>query len=111
MIAINTTFHIPCTIKRAFLDWLRTSYCPQAVGSGCVSDPVVFRILGGSEESPDHMSVACQVKAPTLAAARNWHDGHGAVLRSEMHRIWGNSVLFFTTYLEVIPTDADSSQK
>ena len=83
MIAINTTFHIPCRIKPQFVRWLR--------------------LRGGSEETPDHMSMACQLTAPTLAAAKNWHDGHGAVLRSEMHRLWGKDVLYFTTYLEVIP--------
>ena len=103
MIAINTTFHIPCRIKPQFVRWLRESYVPQACGSGCVTSPVIFRILGGSEETPDHMSMACQLTAPTLAAAKNWHDGHGAVLRSGMHRLWGKDVLYFTTYLEVIP--------
>lgn len=107
MIAINTTFHIPCTLKRAFTDWLQEYYIPQSIASGCVTNPVVFRILGGSEESPDHMSMACQLTAPTLAQARNWHDGHAAVLRSDMKRLWGNNVMFFTTYLEIIPTNAD----
>lgn len=108
MIVINTTFHLPCRIKPQFLQWLKQSYVPQACGSGCVSDPVIFRILGGSEQTPDHMSMACQLTAPSLVGAKNWHDGHGAILRSEMHRQWGDSVLYFTTYLEVIPTDCRS---
>lgn len=108
MIAINTTFHIPCSIKRAFTTWLQEYYIPQSIASGCVTNPVIFRILGGSEDSPDHMSMACQLTAPSLAQARNWHDGHGAVLRSDMKRLWGNNVMFFTTYLEVIPTNANS---
>ena len=100
MILINTTFHIHCSLRPDFVKWLRERYEPEATRSGVVSNPKAMRVLGGNDA--DGMSFASQLECASLSDAKKWHDGEGAVLREEMHRLWGDKALFFTTYLEVI---------
>ena len=102
MIVINTTFHLPCPLRHEFIKWLKEHYVPKALESGTVTGPSILRVLGGSAEDPEGMNIACQLKAATLHEAHRWHDTEGAEIRRDMHERWGQKVLFFSTYLELV---------
>jgi hypothetical protein len=100
MVVLNTTFHVHCTVQRAFVEWLRNEYQVAALATGYLTDPQLARVMGGDD--PDGISFAYQLKAPTLADAKRWHDGEAATLRLDMVSRWGQKALFFTTYLSLI---------
>jgi hypothetical protein len=100
MVLLNTTFHVHCTVQKAFVEWLRQEYEKAALATGELTDPQLARVMGG--EDPEGTSYAYQLKAPTLAVAKRWHDAEAAKLRGDMQARWGQKVLFFTTYLSLV---------
>jgi hypothetical protein len=100
MVILNTTFHVHVTVQKAFVEWLRQNYETAALATGFLTEPQLARVMGG--EDPNGTSFAYQLKAPTLAEAKRWHDAEAAKLRGEMQARWGQKVLFFTTYLSLV---------
>jgi hypothetical protein len=100
MVLLNTTFHVHVTVQKAFVEWLRQEYQSAALATGFLTEPQLARVMGGDD--PDGTSFAYQLKAPTLAQAKRWHDADAAALRNKITQQWGQKVLFFTTYLSII---------
>lgn len=100
MVLLNTTFHVHVTVQKAFVDWLREEYQAAALATGFLTEPQLARVMGGDD--PEGTSFAYQLKAPTLAHAKRWHDADAAKLRDDMTKRWGQKVLFFTTYLSIV---------
>lgn len=99
MVIVNTTFHVDCRVSREFVAWLKNTYTASAPEE--LTSPQISRVMGGDD--PDGISYAHQMTAPTLAAAKRWHDGEAAQLRALCPRLFGGKTVFFTTYLDVIP--------
>lgn len=98
MTIINTTFHVEKSVQNRFCEWVRKTYVPEALSSGILSDPCFSRIL--IEVQEDCLSFAVSFKIRSVEQAVEWHDGHGAGLRRDLHSKFGDRVLFFTTYME-----------
>lgn len=102
MIVVNTTFHIPATLKPVLVEWLRGPYTESAVQAGHIN-PRIARVMGGNAEDRDGISIAFQTEAQDLRHGRAWHDGKGQELRIELLKAAGkDKVAFFTTYLQVL---------
>ena len=97
---INTTFHVHKSVRSEFFSWLRSVYVKAATATGFLTEPQLTRVIGG--EDPEGTSSALQLKAPSLREAARWHDETAVLLRDDMSARFGERVLFFTTYLEVI---------
>ncbi len=98
MIILNTTFHVHSSVEDKFLRWVRVNYIPQALSSGMLYSPSLARILIDVE--PESASFALQFSAGSIEDASRWHDGNGDVLRRKLSRVFGDRIVYFTTYME-----------
>ncbi|MCH5245202.1 MAG: DUF4286 family protein [Muribaculaceae bacterium] len=101
MFIVNTTFHVENSLLDEFLIWVKDIYIPEAVASGLLNSPVLNRIL--VEVDPAATGYAVQFCADTIEHASLWHDEQGAELRGQLMRRWPQQIVFFTTYMEIIP--------
>ncbi len=100
MVVINTTFHVHRTVKSEFRFWLRNVYIKSALATGILTNPMLTRVIGG--EDPEGTDFALHLTATSLREAVRWHDETAVLLRDDMAARFGERVLFFTTYLEVM---------
>ncbi len=100
MILFNTTFHIHTSISDIFLEWVRSEYIPAAKAAGIFSNLAFLKIL--IKHDPDAESYAVQMLCEHKELAEEWHDSTAADLRGRMVRSYGERILFFTTYMEVL---------
>lgn len=103
MIILNTSFHVHVSLDSRFREWVRTSYIRSALKSGLLKSPRFASIMIEVQEGC--LSYAVSFEAETIEKAVEWHDGEGAALRSELHKHFGEGVVFFTTYMEELPID------
>lgn len=100
---MNTTFVVHTSLKDSFMNWLRDTYLPAVAASGIFGDAAVMRVHQSID--PQAESIAVHHPAADLAEATRWHDSEAAALKDVLHARWGEGVLFFTTYMTVIPAD------
>ncbi len=102
MIQLNTTFYVHLSVRNSFLDWVRTTYIPEAIASGIFSSPQLMLVEHSVE--PDALTYAVQLTASTPADARRWHDeGRGAALRQAIMKLHPQKVLFFSSFMDILP--------
>jgi len=102
MVLLNTTFYVHVSVKDDFIRWMREKYVPAAMASGVFADPV-FSLVEHKVE-PDALTYAVQLKARDVAAARDWHDsGAGCGMRNAIMKQYGQKVLFFTSFMDILP--------
>lgn len=51
---------------------------------------------------PEAVSYAVQLQASFHSEAEKWHNTEAAQLKEELARLWGERVLHFSTYMEII---------
>lgn len=100
MILLNTTFHVHTSVNDAFIKWIKDTYIPNALESGHFSQPIFSRIM--MQVDPEAVSYAVQLQASTHSDAETWHDTEAAQLKEQLAKLWGERVLHFTTYMEII---------
>ena len=100
MIILNTTFVIHAPLETEFLQWVRRVYLPSAQAAGVFGAPTVARVLTRIE--PDTESIAVQLPAGSRDEAARRHVATAALLRDDLHARWGDRMMFFTTFMEVI---------
>lgn len=98
MIVLNTSFHVHASLADKFKTWVRQSYIPSAKASGLLGSPRFATLL--IEVQEDCLSYAVSFEARNIEDAIKWHDNEGADLRAELHRQFGEGIVFFTTYME-----------
>lgn len=104
---INTTFAIDSSIRQDFLDWLRCSFVPRAVehgGTSVVASRVIGQMLDGPHDD-EAEAYACQFQMASRDDAAQWVEYLSASLMPECHAAWGERILPFTTFMEIIDTD------
>lgn len=100
MTILNTTFFVEETLLKDFLRWLRDVYVKAAMATGVFTSHRVARVL--NEGEPGVVSVACELRGDSLSECARWHDDTASLLRDNMHSIWGQRVMYFTSYLQEI---------
>lgn len=101
MIILNTSFHVHSSLDAEFKKWVKDTYLPSALSSGLFSSPRFASIM--IEVQEDCRSYAVSLEAENIEDAAAWHDSLGAGLRAELHKRFGDAVVFFTTYMEELP--------
>ncbi|MDY3858636.1 MAG: DUF4286 family protein [Muribaculaceae bacterium] len=100
MIILNTTFFAEEPLTEEISRWLASVYLPAIHESGLFESAECARVLEPAE--PGAVSFACRCVTHDLSAARRWHDDTAALLRDDLSARWGQRVVWFTTYMEVI---------
>ncbi|MBO5249767.1 MAG: DUF4286 family protein [Muribaculaceae bacterium] len=100
MILLNTTFIVHKSIESQFITWAKETYVPTATDSNIFINPIFTRIMADSD--PDGNGYAIQLRAQNLEQAITWHDTVAAKLKQELSKKWGEKILHFTTYMQII---------
>ena len=102
MTLLNTSFHMHRSVESDFLEWMKTRYAialEQHGGMGC---PTFAKVLVITD--PDTVSYCFQMTAASEEQATAWHDSSVAKsLRDELTVCFGESLVHFTTYMEIMP--------
>ncbi len=100
MILLNTSFHVLKSLTRDFETWAKDVYIPAVKGSGIFGEPQFLRIL--VEVDPALASYSIQMPSPSLEEATRWHDETAALLRDDLRSRWGENIVWFSTFMELI---------
>ncbi len=100
MIIYNTTFHVSDEVERTFLDYIRLQYVPMAIADGTMNNPVLTRVMGSTHDGGT--SYALQLQAESVKALQKWCLGTGKTLSARISTHFGNSVVGFTTMMDVL---------
>ena len=90
MTILNTTFIVADHLMEQFLAWARQAYMPALRDAGIFNAPTMAT------------SIAIQARCHALEEATRWHDETAALLKDDLTARFGQQVLFFTTYMEVL---------
>lgn len=100
MYLINTSFHAERSVADAIIEEVRTGLMPKMQASTLFSQLLMAEIL--VEVDPDCKSFTLQGLTPDLDKAMEWLHSDGATCFAELHRRYGQKVVFFTTPMQVI---------
>lgn len=100
MILLNTSFHVLKSLAQDFETWAREVYIPAVKESGIFGQPQLLRLL--VEVDPALASFSIQMPSPSLDEATRWHDETAALLHDDLRSRWGDNVVYFSTFMEII---------
>lgn len=100
MIILNTSFHLLASYEPEFIEWVENHYMAAAKGSGLFDETLLIKIL--TEVDPQLKAYAVQLRGESLEEATRWHDGIASRLRSDLTSRYGEDILYFSTYMEII---------
>lgn len=101
MTIINTTFILHPALRHEVLAWIKSSYVASAVHSQALEQrTVITKIV--SHPDDDSESYAVHLWFHTMSQAVEWDERLGEKLRKKITVRWGQKVLAFHTYMEVV---------
>lgn len=100
-ILLNTSFHMHQAIEGSFVQWIKDVYQPAALADEALEEPTFARMM--IETEPGVVGYCFQMQCRSLEDAQAWHDGPAAGLRMQLTEQFGRDLVFFTTYMEIIP--------
>ena len=98
MIVYNTTFSVSGDAVEEFIEWIRSTYVPQAMQGGRVSAPQLMRIMAQQEGG---VGYALQLQAPSLGELQRWYQSTGKQLMADLTAHFGR-IAGFSTMMEQI---------
>lgn len=99
LVLVNTTFFLPQGLMEDFLKWFPQKYLDSAQNNG-LQDGYCARVLDSPQ--PGVVGIAIAGTAPSLAVAQDWNDGPAKSLRDTLTEKYGQEVVFFTSFLEIL---------
>ncbi|MGL5957349.1 MAG: DUF4286 family protein [Phocaeicola sp.] len=100
MLVYNTTYQVGIEEARNFVIWVSECYMPQVEESGKLKNPRLLQILSHKDQKTECFSLQWEVE--NSATLHQWHTQQGAALNHEMSNLFKDSVVAFTTLMEVI---------
>lgn len=101
MTLVNTTFAVEPQTDPQLRRWITGVFFKDATEKGGFTAPLFSRILGADSDCA--ASYAVQMQCESLECAKIWFEsGDGARLLRSLRHEHGDSVVWFTTYMEII---------
>lgn len=100
MVILNTSFHLLASREPEFVEWAENRYMAAAKASGLFDETLLIKIL--TEVDPQLKAYAVQLKGESLDDAARWHDDIAARLRSDLTSRYGEDILYFSTFMEIV---------
>lgn len=97
---LNTSFHMEASIASAFIEWAKKDYIRAALECEHFSNPVIARIM--TETEPGVVGYAVHLETDHLENASRWHDAEASELKGILTRRFGQRIVFFSTFMEVV---------
>lgn len=97
MYIINTTFVADRTLLDELHVWLTEIYLPEITTTGTFVSHRLARVI--TNQDPETVSIACEVTVDSISAGAAAHSAVLDKLSTEIKKLWGDKVLYFTTVL------------
>lgn len=100
MYIINTSFHTAHSIANEIIGKIQSELVPAMTKSALFSDITMAEILVTVD--PNCYSFTLQCKANDYEKAIGWLQGEGQEFYAELHKCYGENVVFFTTPMRLL---------
>lgn len=100
MIIYNITIKVEWPIAEDWLQWMRETYIPDVLSTGCFEKHQLVRLLQADEtEGPTYAS---QYYASSLSKYDDYLQHHAASLRKQIEDKWGEKYIDFQTLMQIV---------
>jgi len=99
MIVFNTTYLVSFEVHDTWLQWISFRHIPAMLETTFFTDPRLFKVLIDEDQG---VTYSLQFSSPTMDMVRNWQKKHQGEMEADLKETFGESVMFFSTFLEEI---------
>ena len=103
MIIYNVTSQVAPEILEIWMEWMEKYHLPRVLATNYFEDISIFKV---SMDQPSDPTFAVQYKANSNQALKEYLDKDAPFHKDEIHQKFGEQVLFFETYLELVSKQA-----
>lgn len=96
MMLYNTTFVVAEDVHAKWMQWVRNIYIKEIEENTPLSDPAFFKVMNKEVEGE---SYSLQFSAPSIIEMKVWEKEHRSKMEQKIRDLFGEKVLFFSTYL------------
>ena len=96
----NVTSRVEAGVAEAWLAWMREEHVPRVLATGLFTHHRILHLLDNEEE--DGQTFAVQYYTTSREKYERYLLEHAPLLRGEVTERWGEAVLSFRTFMEVI---------
>lgn len=100
MFIYNVTSRVDAGIAEEWLAWMREEHIPRVLATGLFTHHRILHLL--DTEEADGQTFAVQYYTTTREGYERYLAEHAPELRGEAAERWGEAVLSFRTFMEVI---------
>jgi hypothetical protein len=97
MIIFNTTYLVSFDAHDTWLQWISSRLIPSMLATSFFEHPRLFKVLVGEDEG---ITYSLQFSFSDMKTIQSWLNDHKHLLENELKETFGESVLFFSTFLE-----------
>ena len=101
MVIFHTTFHLSGESYLRGLDYLKSTYIPDAVRSGKLHSPRMMRVLN-EDSDVNGVSLSVQFSVADMGVFGEWHSKEGVGLQKALTEKFSDEIVGFSTFLEDI---------
>ena len=101
MVIFNTTFHLSNEIYLRGLEYLKSTYIPDALRNGMLHSPRIMRVIDEDADS-NGVSLSVQFSVADMDIFEEWAVKEGAALQLTISEIFNDEITGFSTFLEEI---------
>jgi len=96
----NVTVKVDHLIHDNWLDWMKSTYLPEVMDTGCFKRFQFVRLL--EMEESDGLTYATQYYAEDLESCQSFIQQYEPALRKASFEKWGNSLMEFASLMQVV---------
>lgn len=97
---VNTTFFVTDPLKDRLIGWLKENYIPSLGLCAAHSEALLSEIMTKAQEGAT--GLALQHRSTDADMTQKWMNEEGAQLLKQLSRTFGENVMYFTTYMQII---------
>ena len=99
MIIYNVTSQVAPEIEKIWIEWMEKYHLPKVFSTNYFEDISILKV---SMDQPSDPTFAVQYKANSNEALEEYLDRDAPFYKNEIHQKFGEQVLSFETYLELV---------
>ena len=99
MIVFNTTYLVSLEVHDMWLQWISFRYIPAMLATSFFKEPRLFKVM---VEEKEGITYSLQFSAQNMEMVRQWQQQYQDEMNNDLRETFGESVVFFSTFLEEI---------
>ena len=101
MVIFHTTFHLSNETYIRGLNYLKSTYIPDAVRSGILHSPRMMRVIN-EDADVNGVSLSVQFSVADMDVFEEWAGKEGVALQTAISEKFSDDITGFSTFLEEI---------